>query len=95
MKIEGFDWDNGNKLKVQKHGVTIDEIEVFLLNNPIIYLDRKNSHDEIRYIAFDYFGNKLLFISFTIRKIDGVHKVRVISARYAHKKEWDKFYGKI
>ena len=35
MKIQGFNWDKGNIEKVQKHGLTIEEIENFLENNPL------------------------------------------------------------
>jgi uncharacterized DUF497 family protein len=28
-KLAGFDWDDGNRTKCQKHGVTIAEIESF------------------------------------------------------------------
>ncbi|WP_413587603.1 BrnT family toxin [Bdellovibrio sp. HCB274] len=94
-KIHGFDWDQGNIGKVQKHGLTIKEIEIFLERNPLLYSDIKNSTSETRFFAFDRFGNKILFVVFTIRAIEGVLKFRVISARYAHKKEWEKFNGKI
>lgn len=91
MKIQGFNWDKGNIEKVQKHGLTIEEIE----NNPLIYPDAENSKSETRFFAFDKVEDKLLFVVFTLRAVDGVLKARVISARYAHKKEWEKFYGKI
>lgn len=95
MKIQGFNWDKGNIDKVQKHGLTIEEIENFLENNPLIYPDAENSKRETRFFAFDKQKDKLLFVVFTLRAVDGVLKARVISARYAHKKEWEKFYGKI
>lgn len=95
MRIQGFDWDKGNSDKVKKHGLSIVEIESFILNNPLIYPDQKNSDSEARFFAFDHFNGKLLFVSFTLRAIDGVLMMRIISARYAHKKEWEKFYGKI
>lgn len=95
MKIQGFNWDKGNIEKVQKHGLTIEEIENFLENNPLIYPDAENSQSETRFFAFDKIEDKLLFVVFTLRAVDGVLKARVISARYAHKKEWEKFYGKI
>ncbi len=95
MRIQGFSWDKGNIEKVQKHGLTIEEIESFLENNPLIYPDAENSESETRFFAFDRIENKLLFVVFTLRAVDGVLKARVISARYAHKKEWEKFNGKI
>ena len=94
-RIHGFDWDQGNIGKVQKHGLTIKEIEMFLEENPLLYSDTKNSTSETRFFAFDQFGDKILFVVFSIRAIDGLLKFRVISARYAHKKEWKKFNGKI
>lgn len=95
VKIQGFDWDKGNLNKVQKHGLTIREIENFLGNNPLIFADTSSSKSETRFFAFDRVGEKILFVVFTLRAIEGVLKTRVISARYAHKKEWEKFYGEI
>lgn len=95
MKIQGFNWDKGNIEKVQKHGLTIEEIESFLEANPLVFPDAENSKNETRFFAFDKFKDKILFVVFTLRAVDGVLKARVVSARYAHKKEWEKFNGKI
>jgi uncharacterized DUF497 family protein len=27
MKFDGFDWNNGNAAKCEKHGLTLDDIE--------------------------------------------------------------------
>jgi predicted DNA binding CopG/RHH family protein len=32
MRRKSFDWDEGNRLKCQKHGVSIEEIEDLLLS---------------------------------------------------------------
>ena len=95
IRIHGFNWDNGNINKATKHGLSIEQIEQFLQTNPFIYPDLKNSKKESRFFAFDKLDAKILFVAFALRAIDGALKIRVISARYAHKKEWDKFYGQI
>jgi uncharacterized DUF497 family protein len=95
IRVQGFDWDNGNTQKAVKHGLSIEQIEQFFQSNPYVYSDQKNSKKESRFLAFDKVGVKILFVAFTLRAIDGVLKIRVISARYAHKKEWNKFYGQI
>lgn len=49
--IAGFDWDDGNKSKCQKHGVTIEEIEaLFLKTDPIIGDDVRHSEEEDRFL---------------------------------------------
>ena len=94
MKIEGYDWDNGNLAKLQKHGLGIDQIEDFLNSNPFVCADEKHNEVESRFIAFGEFNGCHLFVAFTIRSHGRALKVRVISARYAQKKELEKFYGK-
>jgi uncharacterized DUF497 family protein len=94
VKIKGFNWDSGNTEKCQKHGLKLREIEDFLMSNPYVRFDDRHSEKEDRYIAFDRFKDSYLFVSFTFRVIDGSFKLRVISARYAQKKELEKFYGK-
>lgn len=95
FRVHGFNWDSGNVHKVEKHGLSIEQIEEFFQSNPYVCPDLKNSKKESRFLAFDKLGAKILFVAFTLRAVDGVLKIRVISARYARKKEWDKFYGQI
>ncbi|MGZ3787686.1 MAG: BrnT family toxin [Bacteriovorax sp.] len=95
MKIEDFDWNHGNSEKVKKHGISSHDIEDFFANcDPLIYADQSNSLIESRFIAFDKYKNRNIYVVFTFRAIDGQLKIRVISARYAHKKETRKFYEK-
>jgi uncharacterized DUF497 family protein len=49
--------------------------------------DKFHSDDEPRYIAFGYYGERFLFVVFTLRVSDKKLKFRVISARYARAKE--------
>lgn len=95
MKIVDFDWNHGNSEKVKKHGVHRQDIEDFLIiGDPLIYADQSHGLLESRFIAFDKYKNRNLYVVFTFRAIDGLLKIRVISARYAHKKEVRKYYEK-
>jgi len=87
MKISAFIWDDHNTEKCQKHGLSLAQIEDFLLHEPNLLEDEAHSKKEQRYIAFGYYESKFLFVVFTLRVKDGALKFRVISARYAREKE--------
>ncbi len=85
-QIIGFNWDKGNIDKNWfKHKIKAEECEQVFFNKPlIIFPDPKHSQKEKRlYVLGKTIDNKLLFISFTIRK----NKIRIISARKMNKKE--------
>jgi uncharacterized protein len=85
-KIEGFEWDEGNKDKNwHKHKVTIQETEEIFTNKPLqITPDEKHSKIENRYVAFGKTNsNRELSVFFTVRK----NTFRIISARDMSKKE--------
>ena len=86
-KITGFNWDNGNVRKNEKHGVSMAEAEQVFFNAPLLILeDFKHSHQEPRFHALGKTDDKrLLHITFTVRHAG--EKVRVISARDMHRKE--------
>lgn len=87
IEIDGFDWDEGNRRKCQKHGVSVAEIEE-LFSRPVAMLpDIAHSHRENRLWAIGKPGRRHVFVVFTIRNKDGKTLVRPISARYMHKKE--------
>ena len=52
MKLYGFNWDAGNINKVQKHGLSIQEIEEFINSDPYVLVDNKHGAKETRFIAF-------------------------------------------
>ena len=81
-----FEWDKGNTEKnFKKHGITNKEAEEVFSNEPFfISEDPEHSKRELRFQALGKTNNeKLLFLSFTIRK----NKVRIISARDMSRKE--------
>ncbi len=90
-KIEGFEWDEGNKDKnFKKHKVSNGECEeVFFDEYKKILKDAIHSGAEDRYILIGKTTNgRILFTVFMIRN----NMIRVISARDLKKKE-QKIYG--
>ena len=86
-KITGFDWDDGNARKNDKHGVSMAEAEQVFFNDPLLLLaDVWHSQKESRYHALGKTDDgRTLHITFTLR--DAGEKIRVISARDMHRKE--------
>lgn len=87
-KFSGFDWDDGNRAKCEKHGVSIAEIEN-LFERPVLVLpDETHSRAEerVRAIARTDAG-RYVFMVFTLRELSGEFLIRPISARYMHSKE--------
>ena len=86
--IHGFDWDDSNIEKCQKHGVSTSEIEFLFKNSPAIFPDSKHSDTEIRYFAVGKNkASRYMFLIFTYRVKNRENYIRPISARYMHKKE--------
>lgn len=82
-----FEWDSGNVEKVTSHGVSIDEIEMLIRNNPLVLRDHKHSHTEDRYIAIGKVFSRSVFCVLTIRDRGEKSFVRIFSARYMHQEE--------
>lgn len=88
----GFDWDQGNWEKCQKHGVSIAEIEAVLSGDPRIAPAPRRSFTEQRLIAVGRtVAGRAVFIAFTLRIRDGARLVRPVSARYMHAKEIERY----
>ena len=87
LKITGFDWDQGNARKNEKHGVSMAEAEEVFFNVPLLLLkDIKHSRQESRYHALGRTDNqRYLHVTFTLRPAGRM--IRVISARDMHRKE--------
>jgi uncharacterized protein len=85
--ITGFDWDDGNARKNEKHDVSMAEAEQVFFNDPLLLLeDAKHSQRENRNHALGKTDKgRLLHLTFTLRH--NGEKIRVISARDMHKKE--------
>jgi uncharacterized protein len=87
MPYVGFDWDEGNARKNEKHGVTNAEIEQVFFNTPLIVADDvKHSEIERRFHALGRTNaDRWLHLTFTERG-DGT-LIRPISARDMHRRE--------
>ncbi len=86
-KVTGFDWDEGNARKNEKHGVSASEAEQVFFNAPLLLLeDTVHSQQERRLHALGKTDDgRGLHISFTLRQSGTL--IRVISARDLHRKE--------
>jgi uncharacterized DUF497 family protein len=86
-RITGFEWDRGNALKNEKHGVTAMEAEQIFFVSPLVLTpDERHSQSEprLRALGQTLLGRRLMVI-FTLRA--GGTRIRVISARDMHRKE--------
>jgi len=86
-QIKGFDWDEGNARKNEKHSVSMAEAEQVFFNAPLLVLeDPMHSSQERRFHALGKTDDqRLLHITSTLRRRG--EKIRVISARDMHRKE--------
>jgi uncharacterized protein len=86
-KVIGFEWDEDNARKNERHGVSMAEAEQVFFNAPLLVLsDAKHSETEPRFHALGKTNEgRRLHITITLRDADRL--VRVISARDMHRKE--------
>lgn len=86
--VAEFDWDDGNRDKCQKHGVSMAEIEVVFQGRLHVFPDAGHSQAEIRYLGIGQTtAGRHVFIAFTVRNQGAKRLIRPISARYMHAKE--------
>ncbi len=85
--ITGFDWDDDNARKNDKHGVSMAEAEQTFFSAPLLFLpDELHSRSEARYHALGKTDeDRGLHITFALRKAGTL--IRIISARDMHRKE--------
>ncbi len=86
--VSGFQWDEGNQGKCQKHGVSIAEIEALFTHPHHLAPDVAHSTTETRFLAIGSgCGERPILVAFTLREQGGETFIRPISARYMHLKE--------
>lgn len=87
-KVNGFDWDAGNRAKCRKHGVPLAAIEAPFRHPHRVFPDVAHSDAETRLLAIGTGGGtRHIFIAFTLRQRGADLLIRPISARYMHAKE--------
>ncbi len=88
--ISGFDWDAGNIHKVSSR-VPLEIVEEAFFRDPLVAFDSEHSsRKEKRYLLICLKFKKPVFLVFTMRN----NKVRVLTARYMHKREVKKYEKK-
>jgi uncharacterized DUF497 family protein len=91
-RVAGFDWDEGNRRKCQKHGVSIAEIEGLFWEDHLVSTDVEHSGNEPRARAVGRTtSGRHVFVVFTVRERQGRRFIRPISARYMHRKEISRY----
>jgi hypothetical protein len=94
MEVGGlkFDWDDGNREKCQKHGLSVEEIESLFRTPLSVFPDPEHSGEEERFIGIgETDRERSVLVVFTLRTKDETALIRPISARYMHKKEIDHY----
>ena len=96
MTVGGFEWDDGNRRKCRKHGVSLEEIEAMFHQPLSVFPDPAHSPDEERFKAIgkSQEGRNILIV-FTIRQRQESRLIRPISARYMHRKEVEHYEKEI
>jgi uncharacterized DUF497 family protein len=88
MEFSGFDWDEANPNKCQKHGVSIAAIESLFGGAVVIPPDIDHSQAERRFRAIGKTSRgRLMFVVFTVRGQGQHMKIRPISARCMLRRE--------
>jgi len=87
MPYTGFDWDEGNSRKNEKHGVSKPEVEQVFLNAPLLLAeDPKHSKRELRFHALGRTDlDRWLHVTFAERGNGTL--IRPISARAMSRRE--------
>ena len=87
--VAGFDWNDGNRDKCVKHGVTVEEIESAFRGGTLrLFPDPAHSATETRYLGIGLGASgRYVLVAFTYREIEKQRFIRPISARFMHAKE--------
>jgi uncharacterized DUF497 family protein len=87
-QFSGFDWDDGNRAKCQKHSVAIEAIESLFCRVMHVAPDPAHSLKEERLKAIGVTGEgRHVLVVFTLRQRGVDTLIRPVSARYMHRKE--------
>jgi uncharacterized DUF497 family protein len=92
VEFSGFNWDDGNREKCGKHGVSTETIESLFRQPVAIAPDPLHSGYEERFKAIGRSKEgRFVMVVFTMRSVDGGVQVRPVSARYMHRKEVENY----
>ncbi|HEY5211168.1 MAG TPA: BrnT family toxin [Stellaceae bacterium] len=90
--IVGFDWDDANREKCRKHGISIETIEDLFGKEIDVRPDVAHSGTEQRFMAVSTDAkNRPIFLVFTLRQRGDSMLIRPISARHMHRQEMERY----
>jgi uncharacterized DUF497 family protein len=96
IAVPGFDWDDGNREKCCKHGVSIADIEAMFLQPFAVFPDPEHSRGEERFKSIGTTTQgRHIFVVFTVRERADALLIRPISARYMRRKEIEHYEKEI
>ena len=88
VRVAGFDWDEANRDKCERHGVTVAIIEALFRQPLAIVPDPAHSRAETRFKAIGQSeSGRYVLMVFTLRERADPLLIRPIGARYMHQKE--------
>jgi uncharacterized DUF497 family protein len=88
----GFDWDDGNRSKCEKHGMTIADIEHVVVQQTTLLVPSPKGGDEERIMAIGRTPEgRLAMVVFTPRRRGARNLLRPVSARFMHRREARKY----
>lgn len=80
IRFDGFDWDDGNRGKALRHGISDEEIEQVFFNEAVMDRQARNTPGEERRRALgETDAGRLLRVIFTVRARRGTRLIRPIS----------------
>lgn len=87
-----IEWDESkNQRNLERHGLDFCDTETVFLGPIIEYEDTRRDYGEKRWIALGLLQNLMVVIVYTIRN----NNLRIISMRYANKRERGKYERQI
>lgn len=94
--VAGSDWDDGNRDKCEKHGVSSAEIEALFAGELMIFPDIAHSQSETRFPAIGRNReDRHIVVAFVLRQPSEGRLIRPISARCMHKREVEHYEKEI
>jgi uncharacterized protein len=82
VQVAGFEWDEGNRTKCQRHGVSNGEAEEQVLPDP-----RHSAKEPRLFVIGRTRRGRYCFVAFTLRRQGERVMIRPISVRYMHRRE--------
>ena len=80
FRVAGFDWDDGNQAKCQKHGLSVAEIESFFARSPRVAPDIKHSLGRSLHCRRRTKSGRPLFVAFALRITDRGRLIRPLQS---------------